>query len=368
MNRIKTALLAEVHWMLSYNVGKQANDVIKQSMGNYANCFAECKLAHGEYQWYSDLDGWHPYSTASLEAQLAIDELYAELKEKILSNNLPEDFIHVPNSDYVFYRIGEDDKISLLLTGWGFCNFRRPVGGGEIIQYPPERKGGKVKIGFINNGELVPSIKFRISKPNRYEQYETSSDGYFLLGDNIVYESQYGIVCELTNENFTLSVEKGKEVYEFEIHIPQVPIITSYTVKVVNQSGQPIPEYVLYIDGNQCTTNTMGYVSINDVQYAEGLSIKVNSTEGEPRYFSLYEKPEDNVFEFLVDEKSSTMVKVHLLDYEKEPLKNVEVFIETHTGKVISSMTDENGFAEFPVSEFENRKKFRVYFKINNKE
>ncbi len=132
----KKAYKQEVHWLFGskLNAGPQANNKVAALLGNdVAAHFAKLKAGSGYYEWivnddYTFLTDADPVLAQEVNGALAT--LHNEVRAKAPS--IADKLLKVPNSDYVLFRRLADGSIDILLTGWGFENNKRAIGGSSL--------------------------------------------------------------------------------------------------------------------------------------------------------------------------------------------------------------------------------------------
>ena len=142
---IKRASINEVHWSINWNASQQANLRLKEKLGDLSRHFAPLKVGHATYNWIVDTPGhWQPLAAANPADRERIIEKTEQIRQDVFQRLESEDMLaskicQVPNyEEYIFWqRQDDDDDIDILITGWGFHNFRK---AGPYTETWPQKK------------------------------------------------------------------------------------------------------------------------------------------------------------------------------------------------------------------------------------
>ena len=128
---IKRASINEVHWSIGWNASQQANLRLKEKLGELSRYFAPLKVGHATYNWIVDTPGhWLPLAAASAADRRLLLERIEQIRQDVYERLASEDMLaskicQVPNyEEYIFWQ-RQDDDLDILITGWGFHNFRK---------------------------------------------------------------------------------------------------------------------------------------------------------------------------------------------------------------------------------------------------
>lgn len=208
----------EVHWLFrDINPGSHANNRVEKLLGEDHKSFAICNVSQSSYVWSSDEDDWTPVSSVSspLERSL-IEEARKDLFKRVMSRapGMAEKLTTTPNDSYVFYKIAQDGTIRLLITAWGFRNYKP---GPKPIDWAGLDRRETLRIIFVRGKDVLPNRKFEIVLPYKNNTFFTDENGvrdfgtYFKVGDKI------DIVDDETKTTFCIVIEEGKSDYLIDV-------------------------------------------------------------------------------------------------------------------------------------------------------
>ena len=200
-----------------------ANDII----------FCQRRVGDDTLIWVLPEKGWLPLSSASEPLKSYLLLQFEECCQQVLlacKNNVSvaQAALMIPSiEDHIFYRQQGTGAIELAVTAYGY-KYPPPPDNNPIIdrgQPPIERQ--EVLICFIYDGQRLPTHPFSINNLPR----QTSDNGLFEAGKHNVGTS-FSIALD-DDTKFTLIVEKGKKLYEFDL--------TKYFIVEVNvlKEGKP---------------------------------------------------------------------------------------------------------------------------------
>lgn len=264
---IKKVPQREIFWLLSgFNVGVQANTRINALLGEMSTRFATSSVGGNFYAWYADQEGWLSRSGAPDELLSQIDNQWHNLCNAVRSRcsgasaKFAEALLTIPTLDYIFYRKQNDGTIEILITGWGFRNFKQSTHE-EIVDTLPANNGQTVHLAFLLAGSRSPNRQFTIKTPMRQVPHSTDANGLYFVGSQVKPGTEIEVTDTATGKVFTLVVEKEKELYEFDVTEQ-----TEIRIKVT-KDGSPyegIECFIVYHNESiKCRTNTEGMVSLN---------------------------------------------------------------------------------------------------------
>lgn len=228
-----------------------------------------------------------------------------------------------------------------------------------------------------NQFEIVvedPKTGYVLMVRNQYHQfkpnYPVRIDGEEMTTDNtgriVVNELPCQEVSEITvsvqgnnPKTFRLSKNAAENVFEYEVKDP----VTGYVLVVKNQQNQIKPNYNIYIDGKEVTTDNNGQVVVNELPDPGIKEITVSAQGNNPKTFALSEKAAENVFEYVVQDPGPKKVKFKILDYKGRPVPFQEVFIKRKRGD-LKAVTDSEGYIYLPAEDFKDKEKLKVKFVV----
>lgn len=226
--------------MPNINVGDQANTRVRQYLGEDHVCFAKCSVAAGRYMWVSEETGWIPLNdqTPAFERSLvnaALRDLRSRVAQK--APNLADKILHVPNEDYIFYKIRPDGRAAVLLTAWGFRGLKpnpTPPPNPFVVNDPIS-----VCVSFLRDGVRVPHHRFTIVGQVSNNIYETDDMGVCDFGKGFNVGELFEIEDVESNRLFNFRVEQGKSEYSFDI-TERVPVSITVTEGGVPKAGEQV--------------------------------------------------------------------------------------------------------------------------------
>lgn len=214
------------------NISK-ANDIL----------FCQRQVGSNVLIWTLPEDGWVPLSATTEPLLSRVHQHYEECCQQIMlagkSNvNLIKAALSVPSEDYIFFRQQGSGVFELALTAWGY---KFPMPGGSE---PPTGKGKprmerqEVRLCFVYDGQRLSEHPFAINDLRR----QTDANGIFEAG---VHSVGTTFPIEMGDgTTFSLTVEKGKSLYEFDL--------TKYFVVeiIVYKGGKPLPDTLCVLSYN----------------------------------------------------------------------------------------------------------------------
>lgn len=243
--KIKEVPLSEIHWsMQTWNQGNHAYSELSKKLGDTLRYFAKSSVGSNFYQWDTDRIGiWQPINTAPAEVRPLIDQKLGEISEDVhkkLPQNIASHILDVPNEDYIFYRLESDGTVDIIITGWGFNNFKRS--NGEVIIGPPKPRAQVNTLAFVIDGERQPARQFALKASwtsAATTTKVTGDDGLYTLEER-EENLQLTVTDILTNREFPFTISNENPYHEFDL--------TEFTALDVQAilDGQPLtgPETV----------------------------------------------------------------------------------------------------------------------------
>lgn len=374
MTPINKVSQKEIHWLLpNLNVGEQSKNKLDQLLGSeLASHFPKTNIRNDDYVWESPLSDWTSRSMADDLTRDLIDSAWLELKATVrnrlsafgeaFSNNI----LSIPNEDYLYYRNNDNGSIDILVTGWGFRNFKQSTIG-RIEEDFESDKRQSVTIVFVRNGIAVPNRKFFIKTPKVDVYHTTDSDGTFLIGDKITVGRVIEIGDEETGRMFTLTVEKGKPLYEIDItektnisvivhrnNIPQSGveckvIYNGEETNVITDSTGSVSLSVPFIPGESCI------VTVEDQTKQKGIEKSGNEFVFD-FMTPIEEKPEDEEEDKEEEEEQKetlTPFQIKVVDASGKPIANSRFTLTQGEDNILDETLDEDGVYMLPRDRFE---------------
>lgn len=343
---LKEARKQEVHWMLPWNIGEEANDKLLLLLGQLDCYFAKNKIKAGGYVWEAPDEGWKSFAVASESERAQIRSEYlvlsgkvAERLNKIISNpssaqSLAERIMIIPNDEYIYYRFNENGII-LLLTAWGFKSRSMPI-------IPPPKpipqSGNIVRIGFMSDNLIFPNHPFAILKQTTNE-LQTNEDGFYELGNRLKTGTEFNIVSRVSGEQFQFTVIEGQSDYIFNITIPTA----------MNETSEPI--VVMPNHTENATDDEKDEIIVP-------ITNQLNSDESEQESNRII--PED------LSDKYPADITIQLFDQKGTPIPQTRLLLINHKKKEFSSITNNDGCILVPHSYFTDKKRVKVLPQIKD--
>ena len=279
---IKNVRVNEIHWSIGWNASQEANKRLKDKIGETSKYFAQLKVGNATYNWIVDTVGkWRPMGMAPDSDKSLIMEKADEIRQEVFAKlssdeNLAMKICQVPNyEEYIFYKDNDDGTIDVVITGWGFHNFKKA--GPFIETWPPRPVMHNTTIAFIVNGERQPQRPFSVVTPKMQKPDVTDEQGVRIFkeyaGLNIT------LIDDATQRQFTFTTEDHDTELEFDI-TPK----TSITVRAT-LDGEPLQEGTVGIDydGQHYDVQiTHGEATVSDLLLKSDASCKA-TLRGEER-------------------------------------------------------------------------------------
>jgi len=220
--KIKEVALNEIYWSIkSWNVEQQANDYLKKKLGDTSRYFAKCNVGHGYYSWDTEvIADWKPKNEASTTEEPLIAQKLGEVSTEVHAKlsaepDLAEHILEIPNEAYIFYKITPDGQVDIIITGWGFRNFKKtpPV----QIKTPPKKPIHPTTIAFAIDDEKLPNRPFTIKaswtqKPN---MATTDAEGNFVIKEEEGVSIE--VIDQVTQKSFSFVVTNEKSEHIFDL-------------------------------------------------------------------------------------------------------------------------------------------------------
>lgn len=402
--------------------------------------FCKREIKPDKLSWKLPPGNWTPLSAATEPLKTQVRQHFDTCCQAVETacrdnRNLAKAVLTVPSDDHIFFCQQSDDSIDLAMVAWGYKFPTRP------IVVPPEGNGNEhkekqdVSLCFIYDGQRMPDMAFTINEQNR----STPANGLYHIGMFKVGE-QYPIVLD-DGTTFTLTVEKGRDIYEFditkwfEIEVEAVKDGKPYsgasctityngnrTTTTTDADGHVTLKLPLALKETECsaiidgqrdkkmgegpkttlhlefTSLTIEVEAIKDGKpYANaGCSITYNDQQatvttddnGHAQVVWLMSTIPSDCTAVIDDQKQSKqatspttilrfefttpppppeppkMIRIRLLGYNGMPLPELDFTVKTKNGE-LHGVTDAEGYATFPASEFKDGEKPKINFKVS---
>lgn len=334
-----------------------------------AQSFAKVDIKSKEGIWYTENNlKYRPYSEAGdlekEEIAIRLEEIrevaYGKLKE-----SMPywEKLFIVPNKDCIYWYKNEDGTMSVVVTQWGFEN--RTVEEqadviSDIITAPRPLTQIPVTLNCkFSNGETASEYEFYLNIFNNKKVCKTDENG------------QYAIGSLFADKTFWVENLDGTQQIEFTVkeaqdYIAIFNITTDYTITVINQNEDPVPNCALKVNGETVLADSEGrYVYNGAILYADS-KVVVEYDNRSVGTFNLSKEPNDNNFTVKIEQKilKPQTITIKLRGYKGEPLPDMPFKIKTDKGEVIDGITDKDGNATVPSDNMTIGKKCNVSFTV----
>jgi len=349
--RSKRVIHSEVNWMLranNINADDQANHKLEEKIGKeLMSHFARICPGAGYYEWLFDCPGEpHPLSEAPADVvpavRTAFQELTSQVQKKFGNSILGQRLTHVPNDDYIFYYKDADGNYQVILTGWGFTNFRGSTGSTITKKLADKPVTVDVNIGFSNDGELLKNYPFSLLMADRRmpNNCTTDSGGLYHFATPIRVGTTFSITELIGNKQFELRVQEGQTEYIFDL-------TESVNVSViVSQDGRPLPgaEVTLNYRDQQQTYMTDGSgMVVCSLNYHDNETVSASCNGKKATQAISHEGNELRIDLKTVTE--SPVVKV--IDQNGNPISGYQLRAMSNMGQ-LDLITDANGKAVLP--------------------
>ena len=356
---IKNVRVNEIHWSIGWNASQEANKRLKDKIGETSKYFAQLKVGNATYNWIVDTVGkWRPMGMAPDSDKSLIMEKADEIRQEVFAKlssdeNLAMKICQVPNyEEYIFYKDNDDGTIDVVITGWGFHNFKKA--GPFIETWPPRPVMHNTTIAFIVNGERQPQRPFSVVTPKMQKPDVTDEQGVRIFkeyaGLNIT------LIDDATQRQFTFTTEDHDTELEFDI-TPK----TSITVRAT-LDGEPLSGETVGIDydGHHYDVElTNGEATVSDLLLKSDASCKA-TLRGEERIEPVSgDAPNVITFEFItpppvVEEpvkeeepvQEPVIATLTVLNAQGQPMKNAR-FCLKQGEQELEGQLDELGTAQF---------------------
>lgn len=346
MPKIKEVPSSEVHWQVSnWNVRDAANTRIKQYLGADAALFAPVFVTHSSYYWsVPDIDGWVKLPNAGDADMRRARAMIEELRTRVLRKAgarapILEPVFCFPNDDFIFVRHRDGADPELLLTGWGFANYKRGSAS-TIIDTTTQQKINEISLSFSIDGRPVPRRPFSLLQGTAWVEQTTGDDGIYSFGR--LPQGSHIAVRDLDT-----GVERIVDVDENTAHI-DVDVTQFVLVRVTaRHDGAPV--------GGETTKITYGHRSLPlaldngvttcNLPWLDGVECDVQLRGEHQRRQLRREVINEFEFDFTTPHVPRTRVEV-VVSGDGAPIAGESVTLAIGRGSV-SLVTDANGMAAY---------------------
>ena len=380
---------------------EQVYSLITKQINVSGLTFCKRQAGAGYLQWTLPDGDWTALTKAPDSEQELIRQQFYTMSQAVRSKfgsneKLAQAVLSIPSEEHVFYQCDINGHLQLALTAWGYKFPDRPDGDNIKGRATPPVEQQMVRLCFVYDAEKLPNMPFTLITYKRI----TDETGLFTIGMQPV-----GKELPVTTDDghaFTLKVEKGLELYVFDL--------TEYvTIEVgVHKDGDPLVGASCSIDYNghaeTFETDITGSVSVkwpfckkgadcivkmDDQVQSKAVSLPKASflfeivTPKEPEKPKEPEEPitpqppitpptpeeppvntDLPVEPPVVSPSEPKMVRFRLLGYKGIPLPELEFTIKTKKNGILTGVTDDNGYAEFPANLFTNGERPKIKFTI----
>lgn len=346
MAKLKEVPNAEVHWQLQnvWNVRDMANSRIKNLLDpDDLGVFASVSVLPNSYAWSTpDIQGWRALPDVSEEEQAEAKLMFNAIRERVLRRFPAQEVLinkvfTVPNDGFLYVRRLNGDHLELKVTGWGFANFNRGVGG-HITDVLDKKTLNEITVSFIVDGRPVPNREFEYIKEAQTENLVTDSEGIYSFG-KIKAGRSLNIRDVKTSRQQTFQISDDSQ--HFDLDVTEWLNVTFRAT----EDERPLHGEVIEASYGSHTYQIpleFGAGSVR-VPYLEGEKFKaILRTETQDRYLR-EDAPNEFVFDFStpVIDRTVVIVRAHA---DGSPLVNEAVMIEGPDG-LTKLLTDSNGEA-----------------------
>ena len=273
---IKNVRVNEIHWSIGWNASQEANKRLKDKIGETSKYFAQLKVGNATYNWIVDVIGkWRPLGMAPVTDKYFILEKVEEIRQEVFDKlrddyNLAEKICQVPNyEEYIFYKDNTYGGFDIVITGWGFHNFKKA--GPFKETWPPRPAKHATTIAFTIDGERQPQRAFSVVTPQMQKPDVTDDQGVHVFTE---YAGMtITVIDDATQQKFTFTTEDQDSVLEFDI-TPRAGLTIRATA-----DGEPVSHETVGIDydGQHYEVELFnGEATLTNLSFKSGLSCVVS--------------------------------------------------------------------------------------------
>ena len=240
---IKNVRVNEIHWSIGWNASQEANKRLKDKIGETSKYFAQLKVGNATYNWMVDTVGkWRPMGMAPDSDKAVIMEKAEQIRQEVFAklpgdDSLATKICQVPNYDeYIFYKDNADGTLDVVITGWGFHNFKKA--GPFIETWPPRPVKHTTTIAFIVNGERQPQRSFSIVTPKM--QKPDITDGQGIRSYSEYAGLNVTVIDDISHQEFSFTTGEEDRVLEFDVTPKEEPPVVEEPAP--EEPEQPAPK------------------------------------------------------------------------------------------------------------------------------
>lgn len=315
------------------------------------NPFAVLSQTTRDYIWYASADevAYKSLQKASPdELDLVMPRLKALLDEAkqvfARSSNsqltgLAAPLLNVPDESWVYFSVTPDEKVRILLAGWGFTKPSNETGINKLEQafdvYKNRHQNVILQLGFNRivaaNREFVLDF-FR----KKGQRITTDAEGMYEVGE-ILAGNTFDVTCETTGETRTVEVEKGKERYPVAFSCA-----TALTVRILNQYDEPVAGYPVRLTfGAQVREGRTG--SDGTVPFDRLIVGETNNRvriEGDGWEKEIALESESHAETIRIDERFTASPQVTAIDQKGNPVPHYSLTVTADDVQTLSTDAD----------------------------
>lgn len=334
-----------------------------------ASSFAKVEIQGKEGLWYAENN--LPYKVYSDASELEKEEIAIEL-EKLrelaygkLSEAMPywAKLFVVPNKDCIYWSKDAEGKISVVITQWGFDNRtieKQADVISDIITAPRPLTQIPVMLDCkFSNGEPASDFEFYLNIFNNKKLCKTDNQGRFSIG-SLFANNVFSV------ENLEGNQRIGFTVKDNIDYIAVFNITTGYTITVINQEDDCVPNCAIKVNGESALTDSEGRYICNEMNLTPESKLVVEYDGLIVGTYHLAKKSENNNFTVRIEQKivKPKTITIKLRGYKGESLPDMPFKVKTDKGEIIEGITDKDGNAKIPSESLTVGKKCNLSFKV----
>lgn len=230
-----------------------------------------------------------------------------------LGDNTPyvKQLFKVPSEDQIFWYRNDKDQIRVVLSQWGF----QEVNGGsqvdviDIILAMPRPLTQVDVVLHVTYSDDAPAgeKEFALTVFNHTQTIKTDAMGCYSIGK--MFADKTFSIADESGTSFSFVVETDKKDYYACFDLK-----TGYTITVVNQHNERVPNYSLKVDGGNRVTDPEGQVRGSDIKLTRGKMLRVMGPNDPPQDFPLVRDVESNEFVYKIMVAENTAYSIQVMD------------------------------------------------------
>lgn len=352
--------------------------------------FTSRETGSGYFQWILPDGNWRSFADVDEDQKRIMAKVYedkmSEIKMLLSSVPFKDDILTVPNESCIYFS-SHDNSYEIALAAWGYRSLKQSPCS-DLTKWISQTEYQRVRIGFTWDNEKLSNCTFFLNGQKRI----TSDDGYFNVDREVPVGDNYPIAT-ISEEKFSLKVEKGKSDYIYDL-------TKRFYIEIqIKKDGMPVPNTSCSVTFNKTdkllTTDEQGRIVFNiplshttdgDIEkpqpscvvtYNDEQQEQKPTEEGCRLLFLFTSNTKEEKIEEPVPEKKNEdivveptphqpeLVEIKLLDYEGFPLIDLDFILITKKKGEIKLKTDKNGVCTIPKEWFTNKEKMRVKYTIS---